>query len=101
MEEGKKCCGVLGHLWHRKSELLGGLLIVLAAIATLLSFSGLGLFGMFLAGFNLFLCFVLRRKFSLVSCVVNRFSEGFYGFYKLLSRFLLGFNGFWYVFSRF
>jgi len=50
MEEGKKCCGVLGHLWHRKSELLGGLLIVLAAIATLLSFSGLGLFGMFLAG---------------------------------------------------
>ena len=50
MEEGKKCCGVLGHLWHRKSEVLGGLLIVLAAIATLLSFSGLGLFGMFLAG---------------------------------------------------
>ena len=53
MEEGKKCCGVLGNLWHRKSELLGGLLIVLAAIATLLSFSGLGLFGMFLAGIAL------------------------------------------------
>lgn len=53
MEEGKKCCGVLGHIWHRKSEVLGGLLIIFAAIATLLSFSGLGLLGMFIAGIAL------------------------------------------------
>jgi hypothetical protein len=50
MDEEKKCCSMMGHLWHRKSEVLGVLLIVLATIATLLSFSGLGLFGMFLAG---------------------------------------------------
>ena len=53
MDEGKKYCGVISHIWHRKSDILGGLLILFASIATLLSFSGLGLFGMFLAGIAL------------------------------------------------
>ena len=46
-------CSFWGHLWHRKVEILGALLVILGSVASLLSFSGLGLFGMLLVGWGL------------------------------------------------
>jgi hypothetical protein len=53
MENEKKCCGFFGHIWYRKVEILGVVLVVLASVASLLSFSGLGLLGMLLVGWGL------------------------------------------------
>ena len=53
MEHEKKCCGLFGNIWYRKVEILGVVLVVLASVASLLSFSGLGLLGMLLVGWGL------------------------------------------------
>ena len=71
MDEGKKYCGVIAHIWHRKSDILGGLLILFASIATLLSFSGLGLFGMFLAGIAL----ICRHHWTPECCMKSCYTD--------------------------
>jgi hypothetical protein len=53
MDKDKKC-GFFACLWHHKTEIFGFLLILLGALATLVSFSGLGLLGMLIVGLCLF-----------------------------------------------
>lgn len=53
MDAEKKCCNVLDYVKCKKIEIFGFIMVLLASIATLLSFSGLGLLGMLLVGWGL------------------------------------------------
>ena len=64
MEAEKKCCSVLEYFKFKKLEILGLAMILLASIASLLSFSGLGLLGMLIVGWGL----VFRRCFKCKCC---------------------------------
>ena len=59
MDKEKKC-GFFASLLHHKTEIFGFLLILLGALATLVSFSGLGLLGMLIVGLCLFKGHCLR-----------------------------------------
>jgi hypothetical protein len=60
MDADKKCCNVIDYVKCKKLEILGLAMVLLASIATLLSFSGLGLLGMLLVGWG----FIFRRCFK-------------------------------------
>lgn len=57
MDAEKKCCNVIDYVKCKKLEILGLAMVLLASIATLLSFSGLGLLGMLIVGWG----FIFRR----------------------------------------
>ena len=57
-----KKCDVMSGCWTHRSQVLGAVFLVIAAILTLLTLNGFGILGMFLVG--IMLC---RRK-SMESC---------------------------------
>jgi len=50
MDNVKKCCGFWDMLKHRKSAILGGVLVVLATILTIFNPDGVAVLGLFIAG---------------------------------------------------
>lgn len=70
MDKEKKC-GFWGCLWHHKTEIFGFLLILLGALATLVSFSGLGLLGMLIVG----LCLLKGHCWKCPCCPTKECSE--------------------------
>lgn len=74
MDADKKCCSVMDYVKCKKTEILGFVIILLASIATLLSFSGLGLLGMLIVGWGLMTrrcCFNCRCCCNSSSCESN------------------------------
>lgn len=64
MDAEKKCCSFTSYLKCKKLEILGFVMVILASIATLLSFNGLGLLGMLLVGWG----FMFKRCFKCKCC---------------------------------
>ncbi len=64
MDADKKCCSFTDYLKCKKIEIFGFVMVFLASIATLLSFSGLGLLGMLLVGWG----FIFKRCFKCRCC---------------------------------
>jgi hypothetical protein len=64
MDAEKKCCSVIDYFKYKKLEILGFAMILLASIASLLSFSGLGLLGMLVVGWGL----IIRRCLKCKCC---------------------------------
>lgn len=64
----KKNAVVFGYIWYRKVEILGVVLVVLASVASLLSFSGLGLLGMLLVGWGLISRHCMKCRCSSYCC---------------------------------